>query len=67
VVTAPRAYFHAKPNDAEKRRAFVVKGDVVAVLAEDGDWLDVVYPGEKTTTQGWIRAAELAKPVPPER
>jgi len=67
VVTAPRAYFHAKPDDAEKRRVFVVKGDVVAVLAEDGDWLDVAYPGEKKTTQGWIHAAELAKPMPPGR
>ncbi len=66
VVAAPRAYFHAKPSDAEKLRVFVVKGDVVAVIADQGDWLDVAYPGEKKTTEGWIRAAELTSPAPPK-
>ena len=29
---------------------------VIGVVAENGDWLEVEYRGEKTTTKGWILA-----------
>jgi hypothetical protein len=63
-IVDKRANFYSSPSDAKKTRAFVVTGDVVGVIAESGEWLEVEYPGKKTT-RGWVRAAATQKlPAP---
>lgn len=64
-IASYRSHFHSEPQQANRLRAFVVRGDVVGVLAERGDWLQVEYLGPKARTSGWIRARDTAKPAPP--
>lgn len=64
-IVAARAYFHAAPQPDKRQRGFVVQGDVVAVLARRGDWLQVAYPGAKATTVGWMPVADSAALTPP--
>lgn len=64
-VVAARSWFHAAPQRARRLRTFVVAGDVVAVTAQQGDWLQVAYPGAKGLVTGWMPAADLAAPAPP--
>jgi hypothetical protein len=64
VITAQRAYFYSEPVASKKLRSFVVRGNVVGVLSESGEWLQVEYVGEKKTTMGWIRGSEVKKLEP---
>ncbi|MBL8349243.1 MAG: hypothetical protein JNL87_02925 [Burkholderiaceae bacterium] len=64
-IVAARAYFHAAPLPDKRQRAFVVQGDVVAVLARRGDWLQVAYRGAKATSVGWMPAADSVALTPP--
>lgn len=63
-ITDKRANFYSAPSEAKKTRAFVVTGDVVGVLSESGEWLEVEYPGKKTT-RGWVHAAATQKLTAP--
>jgi hypothetical protein len=42
-VAVDRAYFFEDPQGNKRMRAYLVKGDVVGVLAEHGEWLKVEY------------------------
>jgi len=64
-IVAARSHFYSEPPRAKELRAFVVKGDVVGVLVESGDWLQVEYRGPKATVTGWIPAKDAAKLAPP--
>jgi hypothetical protein len=60
TVTAPRAYFHSSPDERQVLKAFVVNGDIVAVVARQGGWLQVEYRGKKRRTKGWIELASTS-------
>jgi hypothetical protein len=63
-VRGARAALKAAPN-GPPGRAYVVKGDVVGVLARQGDQVQVVYPSERDHwAQGWVAAADLAPLAP---
>ena len=64
-IVVPRGYFYTTPQLASKQRGYVVHGDVVGVLAQSGDWLRVAYTGSKSTTTGWMPAADSAPLAPP--
>ncbi|MFC4639074.1 hypothetical protein [Deinococcus hohokamensis] len=59
-VTVPRAYFHAQPVAASRRRAYIVAGDRVEVLELRGTWARVIYtPKTGQSTAGWLRRSDL--------
>ncbi|WP_260599781.1 hypothetical protein [Sphingomonas endolithica] len=63
-VTGARVAFKATPSGRARRR-YVVKGDVVGILARRGNQLLIVYPSERDTwPQGWVSAADLAPLAP---
>jgi hypothetical protein len=63
-VTGARVAFKATPRGRAGRR-YVVKGDVVGILARRGNQLQIVYPSERDTwPQGWVSAADLAPLAP---
>jgi len=62
-IVDTRANLHSAPAEGKKMRAFLVKGDVVGVIAESGDWLHVEYPDKGKTTRGWVRAGALSPAV----
>jgi hypothetical protein len=66
-IVQQRAYLHSEPVSSKKLRAFVVRGDVVGVISESGEWLQVEYPGRKMTTKGWLQANDTMKLDPPAR
>ncbi|WP_424632016.1 hypothetical protein [Bradyrhizobium sp. SYSU BS000235] len=51
--------------DGAAGRTYVVKGDVVGILAQQGNQVQVVYPTERDNwAQGWVAAADLAPLAP---
>ena len=58
-VTSEKSFFHDTPNEATKRRDFVVKGDKVIIDKITKDWVKAAYEGETTTTFGWLKVSDL--------
>ena len=59
-VSAAKARLHAGANGESSGRAYVVKGDVVAVVARTGGWSHVEYTADNGhITKGWIKGNEL--------
>lgn len=61
VVKAAKAYFYAAPNAAHGK-AYILKGDGVGVLAAQSGWVQAEFVGEKRTSAGWLREADLYAP-----
>ncbi len=58
-VSVPRAGLRQQP-DAAPGRSYVIRGDVLGVVARRGTSVDVVYPSIRPhPSQGWIEAAEV--------
>lgn len=58
-VIKDRTYFHNDPSQTTRRKAFVVKADVVIVDQIEEDWIKVAYEGEKITTEGWLQMTDV--------
>lgn len=58
VIRNGRAYFYDHPNAKSRRKAFVVRGDVVYVYVQDKGWLNVKYQHGKQETVGWIKKSD---------
>jgi hypothetical protein len=68
TVSDKKVHFHSAPDEEHALKAYVVQGDVVAVVARQGDWLQVDHIGEKKTTRTWVRkdaTAALIAQKPP--
>ena len=65
VVSAPKAWFHKKPDAATKLKTYVVKGDKVTLNIDRiiaGNWVNVYYTGANgKETSGYINLADLQK------
>lgn len=63
-VKSARVAFKAAPG-GPAGRTYVVKGDVVGILARQGSQVQVVYPSERDKwAQGWVSATDLAPLAP---
>lgn len=63
-VKSARAAFKATPS-GPAGRGYVVKGDVVGILARRAGQVQVVYPSERGTwSQGWVNATDIAPLAP---
>lgn len=55
TISAEKAYLYKQPNLDSIHKAYVVKGNVVAVLEEKGNWTKVEYKNENDKFhKGWI-------------
>jgi len=67
LVTVPKAFFHDKPDAKSKRKAFVLKGDMVStdmqrIMASNETWLRVYFSNKLgKQTEGFLRLSELKK------
>jgi hypothetical protein len=61
VVKAAKAYFYAAPG-AAPGRGYLVKDDGVGVRAAQPGWVQADFVGEKRTSSGWLREADLYAP-----
>jgi hypothetical protein len=64
-VTATRTFLFPKPDPNAKSRTYVVMGDLVGVLFQNGDWSRVEYVNGQTRVDGWIRTADAVELQPP--
>jgi hypothetical protein len=64
VVKSARVAFKPAPGGSPGR-AYVVKGDVLGILARQGSQVQVVYPSERDHwAQGWVSASDLTPLAP---
>lgn len=59
-IDSDKVYFHNDKNDASKRKAYVLKGDIVYIDKIENDWIHCKYFG-KTITEGWIKKVTINK------
>lgn len=66
-VQAERAPMQADVDKSSRARGYLVRGDIVAVLAVRGQRMLVDYPGAKRTVRAWLDASDTEGFVPPSR
>jgi hypothetical protein len=59
VVKSDKAYFSAEPNEASRKDSFVVKGNPVALLAEENGWYRAEYISGDVVTSGYLQPDDL--------
>ncbi|KMV36478.1 hypothetical protein ACH50_02245 [Franconibacter pulveris] len=65
-VISPRTYLSSTPDAATRRKAWIVKGDVVGVIQTQGGWTEVEYPGNSgKMTHGWVNSNDVQPLTPP--
>jgi hypothetical protein len=67
MVNASKAWFYNRPDESGKTAAYIVDGDVVAVIERRGDWSHVDYVGSSGKIKdGWIQSKGLSPITPPQ-
>ena len=67
TVTADKAYLLKKPGAEAAKRAYIVKDDVVGVLAFKDGWAEVEFTNAKDHTYtGWISQNQYARLAAPQ-
>ena len=67
TVTANKAYLLKKPGAEAAKRAYIVKDDVVGVLAFKDGWAEVEFTNAKDHTYtGWISQNQYARLAAPQ-
>jgi hypothetical protein len=64
LIAATRAVIRKTPGAKAGRTPYVVRDDAVAVLAVQGDAVEVAYPGPDRTVTGWVSASDLTPAAP---
>lgn len=59
IVKSAKAYFYTAANGANRRSAYVVQGDAVAIVGKSGGWDRVEYVGEGKSTSGYLKRSDL--------
>ena len=57
-VISEKAYFHKKPMDNQRSKAYLIKGDPAYIEQIQGDWAFCIFYGKKIT-KGWIKLSDL--------
>ena len=61
VITNEKSYFHSEPKADKQLKSYLVKGDVVGVVATQNDWLQIdYYSSNGKMTRRWINNHETA-------
>ncbi len=59
-IIATKAFFYKSDNEASKRMAYLIKGNIVYVDKIEGAWLHCTYLGDKRhCIQDWIKAEDV--------
>ncbi len=60
IARSDKIYFHRELSANSKRKAYVIKGDLLKVFAKTPGWLYVEYQSNSgSTTQGWVNEADV--------
>ena len=55
TITAKKAWFHKDPVESSKTKLYVIKGDTVTLLEQEGDWLKIRFTNKNQTFERWIK------------
>ena len=63
IIAVEKAYFHRRPSEKSKTKAYVIARDVIRVIERRPNWVYAEYWHSKTekTTRGWIKKDRLLK------
>jgi hypothetical protein len=61
AIKSARAKFHKTPIGTSVQKAFLVKGDIIFVFDEQGDWYYVEFERKDRKTVGWIRKSDTVQ------
>ena len=53
-INIEKAYFYSEKQEETKRKAFVLKGDIVYIDKIEDEWIHCSFYG-KTVTKGWVK------------
>lgn len=61
TITSEKSYFYSEPKEDKKLKSYLVKGDVVGVVTQEGDWLQIDYYSDNgKMSRRWINSRETA-------
>jgi len=58
-IIVDKSYFHSRPDENTKRRAFVIRNDQVIIDKIKEDWMKVAYEGGTVVTEGWLKRSDV--------
>jgi hypothetical protein len=59
LITSEKSYFYSEPKTEKKLKSYLVKGDVVGVVKQEGSWLQIEYHSASgKMSRRWINAIE---------
>lgn len=59
TISKEKAYFHSEPRSDKKQKSYLIKGDVVAVVEKEGEWLHIdYYSNSGKFLRRWIQDAD---------
>jgi hypothetical protein len=61
IVSSERAYFYNSPDETEREKSYVIKGEVLRIFDLEGDWVRAEYRGSQGITTGWIKESDLCE------
>ena len=68
MVKRDRASLFSGPAVDTKTKSYFIRGDVLAVLSANGEWLNIEFPRPgKKSIKGWIRSDDVEDLQPPQR
>ncbi|HDR9202010.1 TPA: hypothetical protein QDB48_003341 [Burkholderia vietnamiensis] len=59
TVASKRAPLYATAQESSRSKAYVVSGDVVAVLARQGNWVQIDYFARGSDVIRWVKRSDL--------
>lgn len=61
TILSEKSYFYSEPKTDKKLKSYLVKGDVVGVLSNEGEWLEIEYYSDSgKMSRRWINSRETA-------
>ncbi len=61
TIASEKSYFYSEPNSAKRLKSYLVKGDVVGVVAIQDNWLQIeYYSSNAKITRRWICSQNTA-------
>ena len=66
TIASEKSYSHSEPNANKGLKSYLVKGDVIGVVANQGEWLQIdYYSGDAKISRRWIykRDTETLQPM----
>jgi hypothetical protein len=59
-IDADKSYFYANTDENSRRKAYLLKGDIIYIDQIENDWVHCRFYG-KTITEGWIKKETINK------